>query len=94
MPITDQELEDLRAKLEALALSENQRAFLNSVLKIAWDCVGSHGSLDEQFDGSFAPGEAALIMEYQDSPAEQSITKKIGESSSITRRDISGGRWS
>jgi hypothetical protein len=86
MSITNEELEELCAKLDALDLSETQRSFLDNVLKIAWDCVGSHASLDEEFDGCFEPGEAALIMQYQDSTSDTSITKKIGENSNITRK--------
>jgi hypothetical protein len=64
MPISNEELEELCAKLAALELSDDQRLLLDKVMKIAWDFVGSKGDLDAQFDGCFEPGEAALIMAY------------------------------
>ncbi len=65
MPISNEELEELCAKLAALELSRDQRLLLDKVMKIAWDFVGSKGDLDGQFDGCFEPREAALIMAYR-----------------------------
>jgi hypothetical protein len=82
--ISQEELDELNTKLNALDLSDAQRALLNAVLQIAWDCVGSHASLDAEFNGSFEPGEAASIMAYQHSAHHDSITRSVGPSS-ITR---------
>lgn len=82
--ISDEELAELMTKLDALELTATQRAFLTNLLKIAWDYVGSHGSLDAEFGGSFEPGEVAAIMAYRESPQHASITRSVG-ASSITR---------
>jgi hypothetical protein len=84
MSISTQELEELCAKLAELELSDDQRLLLDNVLKIAWDFVGSHSSLDAQFDGCFEPDEAGAIMAYQSAPSSNSITRATG-GSSITR---------
>ncbi|MFL6140556.1 MAG: hypothetical protein ACJ72N_01640 [Labedaea sp.] len=82
--ISEQELQELSAKLDALDLSPAQRALLRNVLQIAWDLVGSQTALDKEFDGSFKPVEAARILAYLGSPSQHSITRSFG-GSSITR---------
>lgn len=89
MTMRKAELEELHAKLAALDLSDDQRLLLDAVLRLAWDFVGSRGSLDAEFDGSFEPGEAELIMAYHSAAPTNSITRSItqegGTTSSITR---------
>jgi hypothetical protein len=83
-PNEKSEIEQLCAKLAALELSEDQRALLDGILAIAWDYVGSHGTLEAEFNGCFEPDEAALILAYQSAPQSNSITRSLG-GSSITR---------
>jgi hypothetical protein len=88
MSISNQELEELCAKLAALELSDDQRLLLDSALKIAWDFVGAEGSLDAEFDGCFEPDEAEMIMAYHGVTPTSSITKSITRApgtTSITR---------
>lgn len=72
MSISQKELNDLRDKLADLKLSDDQRHFLDKVLKIAWDHAVAQRQLDAHFDGSFEPEEAAVIMDY---PRSYSITR-------------------
>jgi hypothetical protein len=87
MSISDQELEQLCAKLAGLELSDDQRRLLDAVLQIAWDFVSSHSSLDAQFDGCFEPDEAELIMAYLGADEATSTTKSVTKSitKSITK---------
>jgi hypothetical protein len=88
MPISQQELEELRAKLAALELSDDQRTLLDSVMRIARDLAGAHSVLDAEFDGCFSPGEAEVIMAYSDATPTGSVTTSITRASgsaSITR---------
>ena len=88
MSIDQTAIDDLRAKLAALDLTTEQRAFLDAIQRIAWDLVGSQSSLDAEFDGCFEPGEAEMIMAYPGAEQAASITRSITRASgtsSITR---------
>lgn len=89
MQISDKELEELRVTLAALDLTPEQRQLLDNVLKIAWDFATTNDDLDAQFNGSFTPEEAEVIMAYHSATptmtASKSITRASGASSSITR---------
>lgn len=76
--ISDEEVEDFCAKLNALDLSDAQRALLNAILKMAWDMT--HENLDLQFDGCFEPDQAALIMAYLDTTPTSLLSPSAGTS--------------
>jgi hypothetical protein len=77
-PITDAEAADLWAKIGQLDLSPKQRALVNMVFTIAVEVTSSKEWPDDGFDGSFEPGQAALIMMYQASATDYMVTKAVG----------------
>jgi hypothetical protein len=67
--ITDVEVNDLCEKLNGMELSDAQRTLLDGILKIAWDATAADDALEAGFDGSFEPGQAALLISYHSAPA-------------------------
>jgi hypothetical protein len=84
MSIDQSALDDLQGKLAALDLTAEQRSFLDAIQKIAWDLACAQTSVDAEFDGSFAPGEAEMIMAYHGATSANSITRSITGPSSTT----------
>ncbi|MDQ3786371.1 MAG: hypothetical protein M3422_03900 [Actinomycetota bacterium] len=89
MQISNKELQELCTTLAELVLSQEQRQLLDNVLKIAWDFATTNTDLDAQFNGSFEPKEAEVIMAYHSATpsttVSTSITRAPGGPSSITR---------
>ena len=77
------ELDDFCTKLEHFreTLSEPQLALLDGILKIVWNATereeSLEESLEEEFNGSFSPGQAELILAYNPSGPVVAIPRLI-----------------
>jgi hypothetical protein len=83
LSISNEEVDDLCTKLKNLEddLSPAQALLLNTILRIAHDVTVPQEPLDKEFDGCFEPGQAAMILSYQEgAPAKQAnmITRSFG----------------
>jgi len=71
--IDQNELDDLKTRLETLQLSPAQRKVLNGMIRLAGDLAdGAHPDEEseepraytEDFAGAFTPSQASLVVEY------------------------------
>jgi hypothetical protein len=79
--ITQEQIDDLFTKLDALDLDPKQRDLLTAIIATARDITEveiDEKSLNflEEFAGSFTPHKAGLVLEYAHSPATSSMISR------------------
>jgi hypothetical protein len=74
------QLKLLRDKLAKFmgTLSNEQKALLDTILKLTQEITAKGNALDLGFDRSFSPDDAALSLFYADRPDNQMIKSTIG----------------